>query len=174
MHLVYPPLYYYMRNFCNLIILEQWYFSLIWNTYMWKLQFRNITRGIYAKYHYKSWYCRYKFCITIVFDFFPGDRNTQKKFKTMVMQNLGGKQGALWSMRKWCIALNDFTGEGCNHLITKNNAWQKCWPIRAPHSHKRDLKTKTNDRVASRLAMGLKPFQYSGQIYSREWSLALF
>ena len=39
----FPPkglfyLYYYMRNFCNLIGLEQWYFSLIWNTYMWKLQ----------------------------------------------------------------------------------------------------------------------------------------
>ena len=33
-------LYYYMRNFGNLIGLEQWYFSLIiiWNTYMWKLQ----------------------------------------------------------------------------------------------------------------------------------------
>ena len=31
-------LYYYVRNFCNLIGLEQWYFSLIWNTYMWKLQ----------------------------------------------------------------------------------------------------------------------------------------
>ena len=31
-------LYYYMRNFCNLIALDQWYFSLIWNTYMWKLQ----------------------------------------------------------------------------------------------------------------------------------------
>ena len=31
-------LYYYMRNYCNLIGLEQWYFSLIWNTYMWKLQ----------------------------------------------------------------------------------------------------------------------------------------
>ena len=30
--------YYYMRNFCNLIGLERWYFSLIWNTYMWKLQ----------------------------------------------------------------------------------------------------------------------------------------
>ena len=27
-----------MRNFPNLIGLEQWYFSLIWNTYMWKLQ----------------------------------------------------------------------------------------------------------------------------------------
>ena len=26
------------RNFCNLIGLEQWYFSLIWNTNMWKLQ----------------------------------------------------------------------------------------------------------------------------------------
>ena len=25
-------LYYYMKNFCNLIGLEQWYFSLIWNT----------------------------------------------------------------------------------------------------------------------------------------------
>ena len=31
-------LYYYMRNFCNLIGLEQWYFNLIWNTYIWKLQ----------------------------------------------------------------------------------------------------------------------------------------
>ena len=27
-------LYYYMRNFSNLFGLEQWYFSLIWNTYM--------------------------------------------------------------------------------------------------------------------------------------------
>jgi len=34
----FKSLYYYMRNFCNLIGLEQWYFSLIWNTYMWKLQ----------------------------------------------------------------------------------------------------------------------------------------
>ena len=25
-------LYYYMKNYCNLIGLEQWYFSLIWNT----------------------------------------------------------------------------------------------------------------------------------------------
>ena len=32
------PLYYHMKNFCNLICLEQWYFSLIWNTCMWKLQ----------------------------------------------------------------------------------------------------------------------------------------
>ena len=31
-------LYYYMENFYNLIGLEQWYFTLIWNTYMWKLQ----------------------------------------------------------------------------------------------------------------------------------------
>ena len=31
-------LYYYMRNFCNLIGFEQWYFNLIWNTYMRKLQ----------------------------------------------------------------------------------------------------------------------------------------
>ena len=31
-------LYYYMKNYCNLIGLEQWYFSLIWNTYIWKLQ----------------------------------------------------------------------------------------------------------------------------------------
>ena len=28
----------YMKNVCNLIGLEQWYFNLIWNTYMWKLQ----------------------------------------------------------------------------------------------------------------------------------------
>ena len=31
-------LYYHMRNFYNLIGLELWYFSLIWNNYMWKLQ----------------------------------------------------------------------------------------------------------------------------------------
>ena len=35
---VFSSLYYYMNNHCNLIGLEQWYFSLIWNTYMWKLQ----------------------------------------------------------------------------------------------------------------------------------------
>ena len=34
----FQPLNYYMRNFCNLIGLEQWYFSLIWNTHRWKLQ----------------------------------------------------------------------------------------------------------------------------------------
>ena len=34
----YLQLYYYMRNFCSLMGLEQWYFSLIWETYMWKLQ----------------------------------------------------------------------------------------------------------------------------------------
>ena len=32
--LLYLNLYYFMRNFCNLIGLEQWYFSLIWNTYV--------------------------------------------------------------------------------------------------------------------------------------------
>ena len=31
---LYLHLYYYMRNFYNWIGLEQWYFSLIWNTYM--------------------------------------------------------------------------------------------------------------------------------------------
>ena len=35
--LQYLYMYYYMRNFFNLIGLEQWYFSLIWNTYHWKL-----------------------------------------------------------------------------------------------------------------------------------------
>ena len=34
----YHHLYYYMTNFFNLIGLEQLYFSLIWNTYMWILQ----------------------------------------------------------------------------------------------------------------------------------------
>ena len=62
-------LYHYMRNFCNLIGLERWYFSLIWNTYMWKLQtFCDISklsqislayglvklRSTILKYH--SWY----------------------------------------------------------------------------------------------------------------------
>ena len=41
-----------------------------------------------------------KFCTTIVFDFSLDDCNTKE---TMVMQNLGGKQGALWSMWKWWI-----------------------------------------------------------------------
>ena len=31
-------LIYYIRSFCNLIGLDQWYFTLIWDTYMWKLQ----------------------------------------------------------------------------------------------------------------------------------------
>ena len=31
-------LYNNMKNFCNFIGLEQWYLSLIWNTYKWKLQ----------------------------------------------------------------------------------------------------------------------------------------
>ena len=53
-----------MGNFCNLSGLEQWYFSLPWNTYMWKLQnlfglyFKQIIAwlvlDIWHKYH--SWY----------------------------------------------------------------------------------------------------------------------
>ena len=39
---VFKSIYYYIRNFCKLIGLEQWYFSLIWNTYLWKL--RNVCR----------------------------------------------------------------------------------------------------------------------------------
>ena len=35
---IFRNLYYYVRDFCILIGLEQCYFSLIWNTYMWKLQ----------------------------------------------------------------------------------------------------------------------------------------
>ena len=35
---LFSTLYYFMRNVCNLIGLEQWYFRLIWNTYMCKLQ----------------------------------------------------------------------------------------------------------------------------------------
>ena len=59
-------LYYYMRNFCNLIGLEQCYFSLIWNTYMWILQpfagsskkqiIAWFVRYIWLKYH--SWYLK--------------------------------------------------------------------------------------------------------------------
>ena len=44
-----------------------------------------------------------KFCITIVFDFSWDNCNTQEKLKTMVMQNLGGKQGASWSVWKWWV-----------------------------------------------------------------------
>ena len=39
-----------------------------------------------------------KFRIAIVFDFSWVNYNTQEKLETIVMQNLGGKQGALWSM----------------------------------------------------------------------------
>ena len=38
--------------------------------------------------------------ITIVFDFSWDDCNTQEKLETMVMQDFGGKQDALWSMWK--------------------------------------------------------------------------
>ena len=39
-------------------------------------------------------------CITIVLDFSWDDCNTQEKLETVVMQILGGKQGALWSLQK--------------------------------------------------------------------------
>ena len=42
-----------------------------------------------------------KFCISIVFSFSWDDCNTQGKWKTKVMQILGGKQGVLWGMWKW-------------------------------------------------------------------------
>ena len=41
-----------------------------------------------------------KFYITIVFDFSWGDCNNQEELETMVMQNCGGKEGAIWSMWK--------------------------------------------------------------------------
>ena len=40
----FQPLYYYMRNFCNFIGLEQWYFSLIWNTLHVKIT--NLLRAV--------------------------------------------------------------------------------------------------------------------------------
>ena len=40
-----------------------------------------------------------KFCITIVFSFPWDDCNTQGKLETMVMQNLGGRQGALVAVK---------------------------------------------------------------------------
>ena len=46
-----------MTDSCNLICLEQWYFSLIWNTYIWKLQTFCIAlfvRNIW--YKYRLWY----------------------------------------------------------------------------------------------------------------------
>ena len=63
----------------------------------------------------------------------------------------------------------DLAGELCSHMMRKHTtptrpqlilifckkAWQKCWSIRAHHLQKRDFKTKTNDRVASRLGMVL-------------------
>ena len=39
-----------------------------------------------------------KFCIAIVFNFSWDDSNTQGNLETMVMQNFGGLEGALWSM----------------------------------------------------------------------------
>ena len=40
-----------------------------------------------------------KFGINIVFSW--DDCNTHEKLETMDMKNLGGRQGALWSMWKW-------------------------------------------------------------------------
>ena len=61
---LFPVLYHFMKKFCNLNGLEQWYFSLIWNTYMRKLQTLRaykscyylfiLLRDIWHKYH--SWY----------------------------------------------------------------------------------------------------------------------
>ena len=39
-----------------------------------------------------------KLYITIVFDFSWDNSNTLDNLETMVMQNFGGKQGALWSI----------------------------------------------------------------------------
>ena len=41
------------------------------------------------------------FAETIVPNFFWVLQSSQEKSKTIVMQNLGGKQGAFWSMWKW-------------------------------------------------------------------------
>ena len=45
-----------------------------------------------------------RFCISIVFNFSWDGCNTQEKWKTKVMQNFGGKEGALWEMCKWRLA----------------------------------------------------------------------
>ena len=53
--------------------------------------------------------CPPKFCISIVF-YFPWDGcNTQEKWKSKVMQSLGGKQGVIWEMCKWRIAFFEKT-----------------------------------------------------------------
>ena len=43
-------LYHFMRNFCNLIGLEQWYFSLFWNVYKWKLETKGTQQRFPPKY----------------------------------------------------------------------------------------------------------------------------
>ena len=53
-----------------------------------------------------------KFCfhgnvtLPFSFNFSWYDCNTQEKLETMVMQNFGGIQGALWSMWKWWMGQN--------------------------------------------------------------------
>ena len=60
-------LYYYMRNLCNLIGLEQWYFSLIWNTLLREMfvtcLFRDFHVHIYIWRHsnFAIWAQQFKF-----------------------------------------------------------------------------------------------------------------
>ena len=55
-------------------------------------------------FHNAGLMCRPKFCVSVVFNFSRDGCNTQEKWKTKVMQNLGGKWGALWEMYKWRIS----------------------------------------------------------------------
>ena len=75
-----------------------------------------------------------KFCITIVFDFSWVNYNTQEKLETIVMQNLGGKQGALWSMWKWWVLLLKFLYRSFSDDITAAILVYKKNPVKIPFS----------------------------------------
>ena len=96
--------YYCMRNFYYLIGLQRWYFSSIWNTYVWKLQLTFAVssinkyghdfsvRDIWHKYH--SWYFK---IVSVV---------TYSNFEISLVE-----------------FMPDIT---TNHAITYTNRWNKC------------------------------------------------
>ena len=123
MRFVHADLRVYLTWFdCKQKVLSFWYCKNAQNTFKRKdIRFSHISQvNIISPSHHwseNSWWflfpaIRYfhedhnAACLTpqifiiIVFDFSLKDCNTQEKLERMVMQNLGRKQGELWSVRK--------------------------------------------------------------------------
>ena len=94
---LFQTLYYYMRNFCNLIGLKQWYFSLIWNTYMRYTRRNEILSYCLLNYVIFSFLC----AITVEHDLHFNTATENRKFSLFYLTTSLKVSDSRWLEYDW-------------------------------------------------------------------------